>query len=74
MIGRTRKSDNHAEAVAELKGAGQAGRDSSTTLSRLLKLTSKSQYLAGSVSAAEGAQSIDWAARLLEAAQAVTPT
>jgi hypothetical protein len=71
LTGRTRKSDNHAEAVAELKGAGQAGRDSSTTLSRLLKLKSKSQYQAGSVSAAEAAKSIDWAARLLETAQAV---
>ena len=53
LTGRTRKSDNHAEAVAELKSAGAAGRDSSTTLSRLLKLKSKSQYQAAPVSAAD---------------------
>ena len=71
LTGRTKKSDNHAEAIAELRGAGSAGRDSSTTLSRLLRLKSKSQYQAASVSAADAAKSIDWAARLFETAQTV---
>jgi uncharacterized protein (UPF0332 family) len=74
LTGHTRKSDNHAEAIAELKGAGVAGRDSSSTLSRLLRLKSKSQYQASSVSAADAAKSIDWAARLLEAADSVATT
>ena len=74
LSGRTRKADNHLEAVAELKGAGAAGRDSSTTLSRLLRLKTKSQYQAGPVSASEATKSIDRAARLLETAQTVTPT
>lgn len=74
LTGRTRKSDNHAEAIAELKGAGPAGRDSSTTLSRLLRLKAKSQYQAASVSAADAAKSIDWATRLLATAETVTPT
>ncbi len=69
LTGRTRKSDNHAEAVAELKTAGPAGRACGTTPSRLL--TSKSQYQAAPVSAADAARSIDWAARLLESAQSV---
>jgi uncharacterized protein (UPF0332 family) len=73
LTGRTRKSDNHAEAVAELRNAGAAGRDGCTTLSRLLKLKSKSQYQAAPVSAADAAKSIDWAARLLESAQSVAP-
>ncbi|MFI6828457.1 HEPN domain-containing protein [Kribbella sp. NPDC050241] len=73
LTGRTKKSDNHAEAVAELKGAGPAGRESSTTLSRLLKLKSKAQYQAAAVSAADAAKSVDWAARLLTAAQSVAP-
>lgn len=73
LTGRTRKSDNHVEAVGELKGAGVVGRDSSTTLSRLLRLKSKSQYQAGSVSAADATKSIDWAARLLETAESVVP-
>ncbi|MGW5194103.1 hypothetical protein ACWEOO_32940 [Kribbella sp. NPDC004138] len=74
LTGRTKKSDNHAEAIAELKGSGPAGRDSSATLSRLLRLKSKPQYQAASVSAADAAKSIDWATRLLATAQAVTPT
>ena len=69
LTGRTKKSDNHAEAIAELKGAGSAGRDSSATLSRLLRLKSKSQYQAASVSAADAAKSIDWATRLFETAR-----
>lgn len=74
LTGRTKKSDNHAEAIAELKGAGPAGRDSSATLSRLLRLKSKSQYQAASVSAADAGKSIDWAARLFETAQSVAST
>ncbi len=73
LTGRTRKTDNHAEAIAELRGAGSQGRDSSTTLSRLLRLKSKSQYQAASVSAADATKSVEWAARLLSTAQAVTP-
>ncbi|MFF1821783.1 HEPN domain-containing protein [Kribbella sp. NPDC058245] len=74
LTGRTRKADNHAEAIAELKNAGPAGRDASTTFSRLLKLKSKSQYQAASVSASDATKSIDWAARLLETAQPVVPS
>ncbi|RZU19324.1 hypothetical protein EV645_1535 [Kribbella rubisoli] len=73
-LARTKKSDNHAEAVAELKGAGSAGRDSSATLSRLSRRKSKSQYQAGSVSAADAAKSIDWATRLFETAKSVVST
>ncbi|TCC41671.1 DNA-binding protein [Kribbella speibonae] len=73
-IGQTRKSDNHVEAVAELRGAGAPGRDSSATLSRLLRLKSKSQYQAAPVSAADASKSIDWATRLLATAESVTPS
>jgi hypothetical protein len=73
VTGRTRKSENHVEPVAELKAAGSVGRDTSATLSRLLRLKSKSQYQSASVSAADAAKGIDWAARLLEGAQGVTP-
>ncbi len=72
LIGQTRKSDNHVEAVAELKGAGSPGRDSSATLSRLLRLKSKSQYQAAPVSAADASKSIDWATRLLATAENAT--
>jgi uncharacterized protein (UPF0332 family) len=73
LTGRTRKADNHAEAVAELKNAGAVGRDASTTFSRLLKLKSKAQYQSAPTSATDAAKSIDWATRLLEAAQSAAP-
>jgi uncharacterized protein (UPF0332 family) len=71
LTGRTRKGDNHAEAVAELKASGQAGRDVASNFSRLLRLKSKSQYQAVSISAAEAAKSVDWAARMLDVARSV---
>ncbi|MEV8374705.1 HEPN domain-containing protein [Kribbella sp. NPDC056861] len=69
LTGRTRKTDNHTEAVTELKSAGPAGREASSTFSRLLRLKSKSQYQAESISAADASKSVDWATRLLQVAQ-----
>ncbi|GAA1609241.1 hypothetical protein GCM10009789_74650 [Kribbella sancticallisti] len=71
LTGRTHKADNHAEAVAELKAAGSAGRESGSTFSRLLRLKSKSQYQSESVSPTDAAKSIEWASRLLETARSV---
>jgi hypothetical protein len=72
LTGRTHKADNHAEAVSELKAAGPAGREVSSTFSRLLRLKSKSQYQAESICATDAGKSVDWAARLLEVAQRVS--
>jgi hypothetical protein len=71
LTGRTRKSDNHAEAVTELKAAGPAGTAVAPTLSRLLKLKTKSQYQLESISAADAARAIEWATRLVEGAETV---
>jgi uncharacterized protein (UPF0332 family) len=71
LTARTRKADNHLEAVAELKAAGPAGRDVATTFSRLLKLKSKSQYQSAPISPMDAAKSIEWAARMLDTAQVV---
>ena len=49
LTGHTSKSDNHAEAVQELKRAGRAGSELSATLNRLLKLKTRSQYAPMSV-------------------------
>jgi hypothetical protein len=38
LTGRTNKSENHNEAVSELRRAGRAGAHLAPTLSRLLKL------------------------------------
>lgn len=69
LTGHTNKADNHNAAIAELKGAGKAGRDLSTTFGRLLRLKPKSQYQAASISASDAAKSIDWATRMLDTAK-----
>ena len=69
LTGRTRKADNHAEAVAELKAAGPAGAQLAPTLSRLLKLKTKSQYHSVSIAVSDARKAIEWATRLLEGAE-----
>jgi uncharacterized protein (UPF0332 family) len=71
LAGRTRKSDAHGEAVAELKAAGPVAAGLASTLSRLLKLRTKSQYQARSVTAGDSKKAVDWATRLLESAEDV---
>jgi HEPN domain len=69
LTGRTRKSDNHADAVPELKEAGPAGADLSPTLNRLLKLKTKSQYAPLSVAPSNANKAVEWAQRMLAGAQ-----
>lgn len=71
LTGTTRKADAHSEAVAELKASGPAGATVAPTLSRLLKLKTKSQYHAVSVAPADATKAIEWATRLLEGAEGV---
>ena len=71
LTGRTGKSDNHAQAVDELKRAGQAGAKSATALGRLLNLKTRSQYAARSVSAADASKAVDWADRMFTTADGV---
>jgi hypothetical protein len=71
LTGRTGKTDNHAEAVAELKATGAVGRAQATTFDRLLRLKARSQYQAASISSKDATKAIEWAARLLEAAEGV---
>ena len=68
LMGVTRKSDAHQEAVAELRSAGPAGMEFASTFSRLLKLKTKSQYRSASVAATDATKAIEWAARMLAAA------
>ncbi len=71
LTGQTRKAEGHPEAVAELKAAGPAGAALSATLSRLLKMKTKSQYQSASVAAADAKGAVEWAARLLKGAETV---
>lgn len=71
LTGTTRKADGHSEAVAELRAAGPAGVALAPTLSRLLRLKTKSQYQPTSVAAPDAVKALEWAARMLEGAQQV---
>ena len=69
LAGRTSKSDNHLDAVAELKRAGPAGAELSSTLNRLLKLKTRSQYAPLSVAPSTANRAAEWAQRMLTGAQ-----
>jgi len=71
LTGRTSKSDNHADAVPELKRAGAAGADLSPTLNRLLKLKTRSQYAPLSVPPSSANKAVEWAQRKFMGAQDV---
>jgi hypothetical protein len=72
LTGRTSKSDNHADAVPELKRAGPAGADLSLTLNRLLKLKTRSQYYAPfSVAPSSANKAVEWAQRMFTGARDV---
>lgn len=71
LTGRTKKGDNHGEAVAELKAAGPEGADVASTMSRLLKLKTKAQYLAPAIARTDATKAVDWATRMVEQAAAV---
>jgi len=71
LTGRTSKSDNHVDAVAELRRAGSAGANLSPTLNRLLKLKTRSQYAPLSVAPSNSSKAVEWAQRMFAAAQDV---
>lgn len=73
LTGRTAKADNHTDAVAELRRAGQSAKPLVTTLGRLLKLKNRSQYQTVDVARADAAKAVDWAAKLLNGAMAIVP-
>jgi len=73
LTGRTGKTDDHATAVGELRQAGAAAKPLATTLGRLLKLKTRSQYQAVGVARADAQKAVDWAAKLVDGATAIVP-
>ena len=71
LTGRTNKSENHNEAVSELRRAGRAGAALAPTLSRLLKLKTKAQYTSMWVTSSDTARAVQWAQRLMTGAEDV---
>jgi uncharacterized protein (UPF0332 family) len=73
LTGNTAKSENHTDAVVELRAAGPATKSLATTLSRLLKLKNKSQYQTLDVACADAVKAVAWATRLVEEAAGIVP-
>jgi hypothetical protein len=59
LVGITRRSENHTDAVAELKAVGPAGARLAPTLSRLMRLETKAQYQAASAADVQRPQRAD---------------
>lgn len=73
LTGTSGKSENHTDAVAELRGAGPAARSLAPTLGRLLRLKNKSQYQTVDVAGSDAAKAVGWAATLVEGANGIVP-
>jgi HEPN domain-containing protein len=71
LTGQTRKTEDHRDAVSELKAIGPTAAGLAPTLGRLLQLKAKSQYRAASVSKSEATKAVEWARRLYEGAQTI---
>ena len=71
LTGRTGKSDNHPQAVDELRRSGPVGAELASTLSRLLNLKTRSQYASRSVSAADAGKAVEWASRMHTIAEGI---
>ena len=71
LTGSTAKSDDHNQAVVELKKSGPAGAALAPTLLRLLKLKTKSQYQKPSIACSDAENAVRWARKLFGGAQQV---
>ena len=68
LTSRTSKSQDHLQAVEELRRAGRSGKNLAPILQRLLQLKSRAQYENDSVSLRDATSAVAWATRLFEAA------
>ncbi len=74
LVGKTAKADDHRLAVAELRKAGKIGADLASTLDRLLKPKTKSQYQSLSMVIKDAEAAVNQVARLVDEAALVVPT
>ena len=71
LVGKTAKADDHRQAVGELRKAGKIGADLASTLDRLLKPKTKSQYQTLSMVMKDAESAVNQATRLVEEASRV---
>lgn len=68
LTGRTSKTENHNDAVTELRAAGPSMTAQASCLGRLLRLKNRSQYQAADIAQSDAFKAIEWASRLLRVA------
>lgn len=75
LTGTTGKTDNHADAVDELRKAGSAHKSAAATtkqlatvLGRVLRLKNKSQYQTIDIARTDAAKAVEWAQKLVDGA------
>lgn len=73
LVGKTAKADDHRQAVNELKRAGKIGADLASTLDRLLKPKTRSQYQSIPVANSDAEVAVRQATRLVNAASRLVP-
>ena len=69
--GITGKSDNHSDAVGELRQSGTVGAAMAPTFNRLLGVKARAQYQSRTTTAKGSRDAVAWAARMYEAARRV---
>ena len=73
LVGKTVRADDHRQAVGELRKAGKIGADLASTLDRLLKPKTKSQYQTLSMVMKDAESAVKQATRLVDEASLVVP-
>lgn len=71
LTGKTTKSEDHTQAVKELRQSGPVGSDLASTFSRLLGLKTPAQYLTTETAQSQAEKAIEWAQRMYDAAEGV---
>ncbi len=71
LVGRTSKSDDHRQAVPELRQAGKPGAELASTLDRLLKAKTKAQYQSLPIAQKDAEVAVRQAGQLVAGARAV---
>lgn len=71
LVGKTSKSDDHGQAVPELRKAGKAGAELAPTLDRLLKPKTRAQYQSLPMAQKDAEVAVRHAGQLVAGAKAV---
>jgi hypothetical protein len=71
LTGKSTKSEDHTQAVKELRQSGPVGAALAATFSRLLGLKTPAQCLTKAIGKSQAEKAIEWAQRMYDAAGSV---